>query len=461
VSARPLRRRRRPEQARAAALDVLEGVESRGGSSNVLLAETHVRDERERHLTTTLVYGVLRRKRTLDRLIETTSARPLSEIDLTTLLALRLALFQILFLTRVPPAAAVHEAVSLLRARRGRGAAAFANGVLRAACRLLEGGLEPRALLAEESSDAALFLAEKHSFPTFLVERYLERFGREECESLLDTLNTPAPTVLRLGHGQGSAGAVESLRTRLQEEGVATIPSPLLPTALRVVRGAPQRTRAFRDGLVYIQDEAAQIVALLLLPIDPAGGLLDLCAAPGGKLLAAAETSPPGTRIVAADVSVARLRLLEDNARRLGVTGILEVVMDAARPSLRTGFGRVLLDAPCTGTGVIRRHPEIRWRRSLEDIQASAKAQGRALRAAVDLVSATGRLVYSVCSLEPEEGPQRIEELLRERADLAILDARSILPTALHRLVDGRGFLQTLPHRDDTDGFFAAVLSRT
>jgi 16S rRNA (cytosine967-C5)-methyltransferase len=458
VSVKPSHRRPRPELARAAALDVLEGVESRGGSSNVLLAEIHVRDERERHLATTLVYGVLRRRRTLDRLIETTSARPLSEIDLPTLLALRLALFQILFLTRVPRAAAVNEAVSLLRARRGRGAAAFANGVLRAACRLLEGGLEPQNLLPEESSDTALFLAEKHSFPRFLVERFLKRFGREECESLLDTLNKPAPTVLRLR--KGSAGA-ESLQRRLLEEGVATIPSPLLPGALRVVRGAPQRTRVFRDGLVYIQDEAAQIVALLLLPIDPAGGLLDLCTAPGGKLLAAAETLPPGSRIVAADASVARLRLLDDNARRLGIAGVLKVVMDAARPALRAVFGRVLLDAPCTGTGVIRRHPEIRWRRSPEDVQASARAQGRALRAAAGLVSPTGRLVYSVCSLEPEEGPERIEELLRERGDLAIVDARSILPPALHRLVDGRGFLNTLPHRDDTDGFFAAVLSKT
>ena len=141
--------------------------------------------------------------------------------------------------------------------------------------------------------------------------------------------------------------------------------------------------------------------------------------------------------------------------------GILEVVMEAARPALRAVFDRVLLDAPCTGTGVIRRHPEIRWRRSPEDFQAAARAQGTALRAAVDLVSSTGRLVYSVCSLEPEEGPERIEDLLRERGDLAIVDARSILPPALHRLVDGRGFLQTLPHRDDTDGFFAAVLSRS
>ncbi len=457
-ASRPGRRPAPRLDGRSGAFAVLEGVEARQGSSNTLLAEIDVRDERERHLATTLVYGVLRQRRSLDRLIEKASARPLSGIDPRTLSGLRVALFQILFLTRVPRAAAVNEAVSLLRARRGRGAAAFANGVLRAICRLLDGGLDPATLLPDESCDPALFLAEKHSFPRFLVERFLGRFGRAGCEALLETLNRPAPTVLRLTRNAASSG---SPATRLLEEGVETVPSPLLPDALRVVRGAPQRTRIFREGLIYIQDEAAQIVTQLLLPIVPSGGLLDLCAAPGGKLLAAVETLPPDTRIVACDVQVARLRLLDDNALRMRITGILKVVMDAARPALRTAFGRVLLDAPCSGTGVIRRHPEIRWRRRPEDIAASAALQARALDAAADRVAPSGRLVYSVCSLEPEEGPARIQEILRRRVDLTLVDARSLLPPRLHHLVDPDGFLQTLPQRDDVDGFFAAVMTKT
>ena len=455
---KPLPRRLPAGNGRAAAYAVLEGVEFQGGSSNTLLAEIDVRDDRERHLATSLVYGVLRQRRALDRLVEKTSNRPLSEIDAPTLIALRLALFQILFLTRVPRAAAVDEAVSLVRARRGRGAAAFANGVLRSACRLLDGGLDPATLLPDETLDPALFLAETYSFPRDLVERYVRRFGRQECEALLDTFNRPAPIVLRPGRRAGSAGV---LVRRLHDEGIEVVPSPLLPGALRVVRGAPQRTRTFYDGLVYIQDEAAQIVTLLLMPIEPESGLLDLCAAPGGKFLAAAETLPPGARSVATDVSAARLRLIDDNARRLGITGIHKVVTDAARPGLRGAFGRVLLDAPCSGTGVIRRHPEIRWRRSPIDISAAAGVQAKALRAAAELLSPTGRLVYSVCSLEPEEGPERIDELLRARKDLDVVDARSILPPALHRLVDAAGFLSTLPHRDDVDGFFAAVLRKT
>ena len=449
--------RRAHRNGRAVALSVLEGVELAGGSSNVLLAQMDLPEDRERHLATTLVYGVLRRRSTLDRLIEKTSSRPLSEIDPRTLIVLRMALFQILFLTRVPRAASVSEAVSLLRARHGRGAASFANGVLRASCRLLERSPDEALSLPRESDDPIGFLAEKHSCPRSLVERFLERLGREECEALLDTFNRPAPTVLRMRQGLTDAGA---LRRRLLEEGVETVPSPVLEGALRVVRGSPQRTDVFREGLIYIQDEAAQIVALLLLPIDPAGGVLDLCAAPGGKLLAVAEKLPEEVLIVAADASAARLGFLEENAGRLRIGRIHKVVMDAARPALRRTFGRVLLDAPCSGTGVIRRHPEIRWRRRPEDILRWAGSQGEALRAAADLVSPSGRLVYSVCSLEPEEGQRQIEALLGARRDLAVVDARSLLPPSLHRMVNPGGFLETLPQRDDTDGFFAAVLAR-
>jgi len=299
------------------------------------------------------------------------------------------------------------------------------------------------------------YLAETHSFPRFLVARFLARFGRAACEAPLLAFNRPAPTVLRLAR---RAGDVETAARRLREEGIDTVPSPILPGALRVVRGAPQRTRLFREGMIYIQDEAAQIVSLLLQPVDAGAGLLDLCAAPGGKLLAAVEAMQPGERIVAIDISLARLRLLDDNLRRMRSCGILKVVTDMRRPGLAAGFGRVLLDAPCSGTGVIRRHPEIRWRRSEEDIAASARIQEEALVAAADLVAPGGRLVYSVCSLEPEEGPERIAALVGSRPDLRLLDAGTLLPHELRSLVDGRGCLVTLPHRDDVDGFFAAVL---
>ncbi len=449
----------RGPSGRAAALDILTRLEAGEGHSNVLLAEMAPgMDERESGLATTLVYGVLRRRMNLDRLIERVSDRPVSEIDATLLTALRLALYQALFLSRVPSAAAVNESVRLVRTRRGRGAASFVNAVLRASCRILDGvAAEPRQS-PERDSDPATCLAEKHSFPRHLVNRFLKRYGPAECDLLLETMNRPAPVALRpASRSDGPA----SLARRLAEEGVTTVPSPILPGSLRTVNGVPQHTRAWREGLFYIQDEASQIVALLLLPVPPGDGVLDLCAAPGGKILQVADgMNDRHGLLVAADVSLARLRALGENARRLRIGGVARLVMDAARPALRSTFRRVLLDAPCSGTGIIRRHPEIRWRRTDGDVDDFARRQGEALEAAAGLVMPGGRLIYAVCSLEPEEGHERIAALLKARPDLRLVDAKCILPPFAHGLVEAGGCLMTLPHRDDIDGFFAAVLER-
>lgn len=448
-------------------------MEANRGSSNALLADLpEEMADRDRALATELVYGTLRRRRELDRWIDRTSKRPLDGLDPAVLIGLRLALYQILFLTRVPRSAAVNESVGLVRARGGRSAASFANAVLRAACRLLDSATPEEAPLAPGSSgrrwrtDIAGILAEKHSFPDFLVERFLARYGPSGCEALLETLNRPAPIVLRPARISGGA---EALIGRLESENVVAVPSPALAGALRVLKGVPQRTKAFRDGAFYIQDEASQIVGLLLEPIQADIRLVDLCAAPGGKIVSVAERlggtggragAATDALLVASDLSRSRLRLLEDNLRRLGAGGIHRVVMDATRPALRSRFDRILLDAPCSGTGIIRRHPEIRWRRSLDDIIACARRQARALEGAVGLAAPGGRIVYAVCSLEPEEGTERVAEILRSHPDLKGIDARTVLPRDLHRLVDRDGSLATLPHRDDLDGFFAAVLER-
>jgi 16S rRNA (cytosine967-C5)-methyltransferase len=273
----------------------------------------------------------------------------------------------------------------------------------------------------------------------------------------MTALNRPAPVVLR-ATGRGNA---EELIGRLELEGIHVSPSPWLPGALRVDEGHVQHSAAFRQGAFYIQDEAAQMVADLLRPLHEGAGFLDLCAAPGGKFLSLVETRPdrPGP-LVAADLSRSRLQRLRRNAKRLGPGPYHSVVLDATRPALRRRFGRVLLDAPCSGTGIIRRHPEIRWRRSEQEIARLADRQAEMLRAACDLVAPGGRLVYAVCSLEPEEGAERVANLLASRRDMEPLDARPLLPRGAERLVDRSGYLATLPHRDDLDGFFAAVLRR-
>jgi 16S rRNA (cytosine967-C5)-methyltransferase len=456
------RRRPRDTGARDAALAILLKVASGRGHSNALLAALPAgMAERDRALCTELVYGVLRRQADLDEAIGAMSHRPLAGIDASLLTLLRLAAYQILFLTRVPRPAAVDEAVRTARARGGAGAAAFANGVLRGLCRAVEAGSipQPRARPdpSERPSEFRDWLAREVSFPRRFVERALDRYGAEEGEAALRALNRPAPLVLRPTSLAGGAG---DLARGLAGEGVETVPSPVLPGALRVARGVPQATALFRRGAFYIQDEAAQMVALLLEPLQPSHRVVDLCAAPGGKILQAAERVLAGEGLlVAADRSPRRLRRLRENAARTGVGWVRCVAMEAGRPALLGRFDRVLLDAPCSGTGVIRRHPEIRWRRTAEDIRRHAVEQDRVLRGACDLLAPGGRLVYAVCSLEPEEGIERVEAILRSRPLLRPVDARDVLPASLHRFVSARGTLETLPHRDDVDGFFAAVMT--
>jgi 16S rRNA (cytosine967-C5)-methyltransferase len=416
-------------------------------------------EERERALATEIVYGVLRRRLILDRLIGAASTRPLGDIDPVALGALRVGLYQILFLDRIPHPAAVDESVRMVRERLGRGGAAFANGVLRQCCRLIDRGdraaTPPRPAASSESAGEATAerLAEKHSYPRFLVERYLARFGCADCESLLDTMNRPPATALRPTR---RAGGAEALAKRLEQEGVIAVPSPILPGALRVVRGVPQRSAAFRDGMFYIQDEASQMVARLVLPAE--GPVLDLCAAPGGKALQIADEATEPVKVVAADRSSQRLALLRQNAARLGADSLRVVAMDAGRPGLRGRFARILIDAPCTGTGVIRRHPEIRWRRQPSDFARFGRTQFEILQAAAGLLAPGGRLVYAVCSLEPEEGVEPITRLLAAHPGLHLVDVRTLLEDSLHGLSDVHGFLTTLPHRHDVDGFFAAVV---
>ncbi|MFQ5876515.1 MAG: transcription antitermination factor NusB [Acidobacteriota bacterium] len=442
--------------ARSEAVAILLAVdEGRDHSHRLLRGLPEGMDKRERGLVTELVYGVLRRRRALDRVIARYAVRPPGRIDPFLLNALRIALYQILFLTRIPRASAVDESVRLVLRSRGRALASFANAVLRAACRGVADRGAAAVLAPSPSPDPARSLSEAHSFPLFLVRRFVRRYGTAGAEALLETLNRPAPIVLR----PVRLGAAEAAR-RLAREGVVVAPSPVLPGALRVVRGSPRRTRLFGAGRIYIQDEASQLVGLLAVPPRrPGASLLDMCSAPGGKILMIAERSRPDQGpTVAADVGRARMRLLDENLSRAGVAHVHKVIMDSALPALRARFDSVLLDAPCSGTGIIRRRPEIRWRRTEASIRDFALKQARLLDAGVSLLRPGGHLVYAVCSLEPEEGPAQIERCLERHPGLRAIDPRPRLPEAARRMVDGHGFLVTLPHRDDTDGFFAALI---
>jgi len=451
-----------PRDARAAALEILRRVETGDAWASVLLRESDV-SGRDRALATELVYGVLRRRMWLDHVIGVFASRPLDAIDLPLLLILRIAVYQILFLDRIPDHAAVSEAVSGARAiaRGGKAGAAFVNGLLRS---MLRGRDRIPAVpvavpVPDGRTDPAKTLALAASHPEWLVRRWIERLGLEETAKLLAAANVPAPMALRANRLRTDPAA---LAGRLRGEGVLTRPSSLLDGFLVVEEGNAWRTRAFDEGLFYIQDEAAGLVASTIRA-ERGMRILDACAAPGGKALALAEILGAQGQVVAADRHVSRLRLLAENARRLGVRcAALAADMAQAAPLRESArFDVVLVDAPCTGTGVIRRHPELRYRLEPEDISRLAAIQSALLSRCAGLVRPGGALVYAVCSLEPEEGPERVAALLAQRPELRA-ETPAVPPgcDALVAATPAGPALVTLPHRDATDGFFAMTLRR-
>jgi len=400
---------------------------------------------------------VLRRRMWLDHLIGSFSSRPLKEIDFALLLILRLAVYQILFLDRVPDHAAVNEAVRSARtvARGGRTGAAFVNGLLRTMIR--KRSRIPAPPDPARAKDPAAALALSGSHPEWLVRRWVGRSGLEETQRLIAAANAPASQALRANRLRTTSS---DLAARLSAEGVRTRPSAVLPDFLIVEEGSPQRTRAFDEGLFYIQDEAAGLVVAM---VGATAGMtiLDTCAAPGGKATALAEMLGAEGLVVAGDRHPARLRLLTQNAKRLGVRCAIVAADMAAAPPLRpeARFDAVLVDAPCSGTGVIRRHPELRYRLSPEDLPRFTAIQSSLLARGAALVRPGGALVYAVCSLEPEEGSERIQALLASHPEFRPEDPAVGAGNSALCASDPAGpALVTLPHRDAMDGFFAMCL---
>lgn len=440
--------------ARDLAFRILLRVDSGRAYSSILLARLpgHLLDPREVRLITELVYGSLRWRSRVDFFLDRVSRRPVAGLDPGLRTALRLAAYQILFLDRIPPSAAVSASVDLARGAGGVRWARFANGVLRNLCRQRAG-----IRLPAEESDSPEDLEVRYSHPAWLINRWIERFGIPETRILLAANNRPAPVTLRVHTGNIDA---KTLRSRLASQGVETEPSPILQDSLRVIRGNPFRTSSYEDGWFYAQDEASQIVPMLFGESD-SRPLLDLCAAPGGKALQLASRHADRTVVFAIDRHLGRMRKLVRNRDRLGVMNLFPMVSDTRRSCIAGArFPRVLLDAPCSGTGTLRRHPEIRWRLKASDLPRLAALQAELLEAAALHLKPGGTLVYSVCSLEPEEGRDRIRAFLETHGDFQVRDVRGLLPEKILELATDDDYLGTVPHRGEMDGFFAARLDR-
>lgn len=438
-----------PRGVRAAAAWALERTLSSHAPADVYLESAMAPfDERDRGLLNELVLGSLRWLRRLDDVLGAASHRQLAQIEPALLAPLRLAVYQLLFLDRVPAHAVVDEAVEHASHLTHRGGGSFVNAVLRRVARAPSLAEWPVLELDPERR-----LGIELSHPDILVRRWIERFGRERAIALLQADNQSKPLQLLAFRQRGGR---EQLAESLIDEGLEVAPSAISPLGLSVRSGNPFSTAAFRRGDFYVQDEASQAAALLPLP-RPGERVLDAAAAPGGKSAALAAWEP-SVRIVAADLSLERLGTLRSNLRRLGLP-ISMLVADAGRPAVGGTFDRVVLDLPCSGTGTLRRHPELKWRISEGEIGRLAQQALRLLAGSAPLVRAGGLLVAITCSLEPEENEHVVARFLAEHQEFAPLELADAVPAPLSRWVVGPGFWR-LVTGGDHDGFSVHVLAR-
>jgi 16S rRNA (cytosine967-C5)-methyltransferase len=417
--------------------------------------------ELDQRLVTEIVMGTLRRRGELDHWLVTLAGKPLKYFDPEVATILRLSLYQILFLQKVPKSAVVNEAVELTKAARKSSAAGLVNAVLRK-CERSRHTIQSGERAGKSAElDAEWQASAIQSLPPWLAERWERNYGLEAMKSLAATSVYVPPTTLRIA---GSEDDREDIQQQLLQEGVATRFGRYSPQALvveSVKSGTVQSSRTCREGRAVIQDEASQLVALLLAP-RTGHRVLDLCAAPGIKAVGFAATMAAGL-LIASDLSARRLRTMERLLPKALPPNLhLHLVrLDAAKKlPFGIAFDRILVDAPCSGTGTLARNPEIKLRLDPRDLARLAKLQTRILQNAVQALKSGGRLVYATCSLEPEENEQVVENVLQSEHGLRIVPASDLEFPALSALFDSQGFFHTRPDLHGIDGFFAAVIQR-
>lgn len=454
--------------ARVAAFDVLWRVDAEDAfASNLLASPRYDRLSREDHaLAQELSLGVLRWRIRLDFLVERYARRPLDRLDPEVVVALRLGLYQLKFLSRVPPHAAINESVNLVKQRGKKSAAPLVNAALRAAQREKDFDLGFNLVRAIENPIERLSVETAH--PPWLLRRWVERFGEEEAREMALADNAAPRAAFRFN----TRRAGES-RTRewLFEHNVAVRDSELAPGAAVIESGSlsPQ-SEPVREGWIYIQDEASQLVAhLAAIRSNPLRSqvsnlrYLDLCAAPGGKTTLLASLLPASALVVAGDLRLHRLRTMKEMGERLGVDNIHLVQLDAAEPApfdQQEGFDVVLLDAPCSGLGTLQRHPEIKLRMSEDRVARLAELQRRLISNAARQLCVGGLLVYSVCSTEPEEGEEVVAWFRQNNPEFRDMTRERLVEIGLDpsQLLTPSFGARTVTRRHGSESFFFCVL---
>lgn len=439
--------------ARELALDILIRVEKEQSYSNLLLNSVLQQTDLtlpEKSLVTEIVYGTITWKKRLDHVLNQ-YCRRIDKLDDWVLILLRLSLYQLLFLDRIPDYAVVNEAVNIAKKRGHKGIVGFVNGVLRGYLRNPEKAKIPTKL------DPVKRISIEYSHPEWLVQRWIEIYGEQTTELICNANNQPEKISIRVNRLKCSP---KDLKERLAEEGIETEDPAIYPYALQLSsKGNPTSLNSYHEGFFSIQDESSMIVAHLLDP-KPGMHVLDACAAPGGKTTHIAELMGNKGKILANDFHEHKERFIQEQAKRLGISIIQTMSSDALELGHKDigTFDRILIDAPCTGFGVIRKKQDIKWNKQLSDVKAISYLQYQLLTNVSRLLKPGGKLIYSTCTIEPEENERLIQRFTQANPQFKVdgTIVEDIPSEQLKNCIIHPGMIQILPHYFGTDGFFIA-----
>ena len=440
--------------SRELALKILFQINEEGAYANLALDKALFPykdlDHRDRALITEIVYGSVKNRGRLDYVLNQFAKTKVKKMDHWTRNNLRMALYQIMFLDKVPDSAAVDESVKL--AKKYGHSDKFVNAVLRNYLRGKDTIHWP-----DKAKQPIEYLCVEYSFPQWMVERFIQQYGMENTEKLLQYYNQPAPLWIRTNTLKISR---ESLKLQLEQEGLAVRESRYTPEGLQILSAVNlHQLKSFQDGLFTVQDESSMLVALAAEP-GQNHRVLDVCSAPGGKSTHMAQLMKNTGVIYACDIHKHRLELIEENCRRLGITNIKTVEQDGTVLTRRwqEPFDVIVCDVPCSGLGVLGRRADARWSKESEDIAGLCGVQKRILEEAAKLVVPGGTLIYSTCTITPEENQNMVEQFLKRHPEYELDD--TITDCWLNMDKDTKGYVQFLPFEDNMDGFFIARMVR-
>lgn len=429
------------------------------GSYSTLLLDSllnKIEDSRDKGLFTEIYYGVIRNKLYLDYIINHFSNTPKEKLDKEVLMGLRIGIYQLLFLDKIPVRAAVYESVEAVKqvlGKKGRGAASFVNGILRNVNRKSN-----KIELPNKKKNISQYLSVKYSYPIWMVEKFIREYGVVKAEKIMEAGNKRAKVVYRHNSLKMSE---DEFRDSLEKEGIE-YEQTFLDSFYKLLNiTSPAETEVFKKGGAYIQGTSAGL-ASLLLGVDKGMDVLDLAAAPGGKTTHIAELMQNTGNIKALDINPSRLNLIRENMERLGVKNVELEEADAALFEDKCKYDRILADLPCSGLGLISAKPEIKWIKSESVINKMAQLQYKIIDNNLDKLKKGGRLLYSTCTLSRQENQDLVDRILEENNDLELvdLDKEFFRLTGLKNIENEKKYLEILPGFIDSEGFFYALFKK-